>query len=420
MSDANWHTTDFVARPLSQRWTGKLQPLLAINSSRLLLAAGNVVYSYGFGRSSTHTQAPPIFSECTYTTSALHPSRDITGLATVPNEDDRTLFMGYADGSIERVELPTCKPTSSTVDAALVERYNFHEDSLIESISLSSTHMLSLSSSGLAALLPLSTTDPTPEVIDLGVRSWVGYLSARSSSFAAFGSTSKLPLSVHPITSSHLSPHPSLFLAPHTSRTDRGTAVYSIQSAPLAAPWGDSDQIVVSGWYDGVVRVHDLRSSTRTTIDPFVSAHPSAAAPPSALAPVLLVSDPWSFEPIYSVACGGGSAAHIAAGSARHSVVSFWDVRAPARGWSVHAPGNDASPVYSLVVDGARVHGANESRGFVFDFGMGACEEAYPPIVPDALPVGRRRGRAVALEDNMKRTEKGGVGVYVTKYTHYK
>lgn len=356
----------------------------------------------------------------------FHPNRDITGLATVPGEDDRTLFLGYADGSIERVELPAHKPTSSTVDAALIERHSFHADSLIESLSLSSTHMLSLSSSGLAALLPLSTADPTPEVINLGVRSWVGHLSTRSSSYAAFGSTSKLPLSIHHITSSHLSPHPSLFLAPHPSKIERATAVYSIQSAPLSAPWGDSDQIVVSGWYDGVVRVHDLRSSTRTTIDASfgsssASAHPSAPAPTSALVPVLFVSDPWSFEPIYSVACGGGSTAHIAAGSARHSVVSFWDVRAPARGWSVHAPGNDSSPVYSLLLDGARVFGANESRGFVFDFGMGACEQSYPPIIPDDLPLGRRRrGRFVAPDDSMKRTEKGGVGVYVTKYTHYK
>ncbi|KAF7796261.1 hypothetical protein EIP86_007435 [Pleurotus ostreatoroseus] len=278
--------------------------------------------------------------------------------------------------------------------------------------------MLSLSSSGLSALLPLSASDSNPELIDLGLRSWAGHLSLKSSSgYAAFGTTSRLPLSVHQITPTQFSPRPSALLAPHSGQTERSTAVYAIQSAPFAAPWGSSDQIVVSGWYDGVVRVHDLRASTRAPVDP--AAHPSA--PTSALVPVLFVSDPWSFEPIYSVACGGGSMAHIAAGSARHSVVSFWDVRAPGKGWSVHAPGNDSSPVYSLIMDGSRVFGANESRGFVFDFGMGACEQSYPPIVPDAVPPGRRRrGSAMALNDGMRRTEKGGVGVYVTKYTHSK
>ena len=97
--------------------------------------------------------------ECVYTTSVFHPSRDITGLACVPDQDDRTLLLGYADGSIERITLPACKHPASgsvTVDAHLVERHNFHGGSVVESISVSSTHMLSLSSSGVAAFLPLT------------------------------------------------------------------------------------------------------------------------------------------------------------------------------------------------------------------------------------------------------------------------
>lgn len=193
---------------------------------------------------------------------------------------------------------------------------------------------------------------------------------------------------------------------------DRPSAVYAIESAPMSSPWGASDQIVVSGWYDGMVRVHDLRSSARTT------ANPTGGAPMSALLPTLSFSDPWSYEPIYSLACGGGSTAHIAAGSARHSVVAFWDIRSPGKGWSMHAPGNDSSPVYSLVVDGPRVFGANESRGFVLDFGMGVSEQTYPPIVPDTIR--RRRGGVLGVDDGMKRIGKGGVGIYVTKYTHHK
>ena len=112
-------------------------------------------------------------------------------------------------------------------------------------------------------------------------------------------------------------------------------------------------------------------------------------------------------------------------------------------GWSVHAPGNDSSPVYSLVVDGSRVFGANESRGFVFDFGMGVKEGTYPPLpVPSSRSVGvgvmrARRGHGrgsgggflngvphghfgnLSLDPLERRDENGRPGVYVTKYGHY-
>jgi hypothetical protein len=124
-------------------------------------------------------------------------------------------------------------------------------------------------------------------------------------------------------------------------------------------------------------------------------------------APTLTFADPWSFEPIYAVACGGGGAAHIAAGSARHSVVAFWDVRAAARGWSVHAPGNDVSPVYSIILESSRLFGATQNRPFVYDFGPAVRPETYP-----SLP--RTRGA-----DGL--SYKNGwdhVGFYVTKYDH--
>ena len=95
------------------------------------------------------------------------------------------------------------------------------------------------------------------------------------------------------------------------------------------------------GWYNGVVCVHDLRSSSRITLD---DANPHN---PASLLPVLSLYDSFSFDPIYAVACGGGSTSHIEAGTARHSVIAFWDVRRPTQGWRVHAPGNDSSLVYS-------------------------------------------------------------------------
>jgi len=162
--------------------------------------------------------------------------------------------------------------------------------------------------------------------------------------------------------------------------------VYGIASAPPASPWGASDQILVSGWFDGLVRVHDMRSSH---------------------APSLTFADPWSFEPVYAVACGGGGGAHIAAGSARHSVVAFWDVRVASRGWSVHAPGNDVSPVYSIILESSRLFGATQSRPFVYDFGPAVRPETYPSLPPTQDNDGLKHKK---VWDR--------IGFYVTKYDH--
>jgi WD40 repeat protein len=416
-TDRNWAHQHFLARPLSQRWIGKLQPLLALNSSRLLLAAGNTIYSYGFASSLTPDTSPPVYLECAYTTSAFHPNRDITALATVlDNGLNRTIFVGYADGNLERITLPPCKEVAKTagnIDASLRERYNMHNGSLIEGLSTSGGHLLSLSSNGTAALLPLASGEYIPQLIDVGVRSWSCHLCTDASTpYAIFGATSLNPLSLHPIAESLIYSQASVYLASST-KSDRPTAVYAISSAPPACAWGASNQIVVSGWYDGIVRVFDLRSPTRT----------GTGSKPSLL-PSMTFCDPWSPEPIYSLSCGGGSASHITAGSARHSVLAFWDVRSPVRGWSVHAPGNDSSPVYSVIMDGARVFGATESRGFVYDFGPGVTEETYPPVSLEPSPTPRSAGRwrRTTTNDTLvaQQVKARGPGFYVTKYKHNK
>ncbi|EEB96660.1 hypothetical protein MPER_04167 [Moniliophthora perniciosa FA553] len=115
---------------------------------------------------------------------------------------------------------------------------------------------------------------------------------ASSSPFVALGTSSRSPLFVHSIHGGELSQLPTAILG--GKRNDSTTsAVYGISRAPLSAPWGSSPQIIVSGWFDGI--------------------------------PVLSLYDPLSYDPIYSVSSGGGTSSHIAAGSARHSVVSFWD-----------------------------------------------------------------------------------------------
>ncbi|KAI0070256.1 hypothetical protein K474DRAFT_1776894 [Panus rudis PR-1116 ss-1] len=419
ITDRNWQHGEFVARPLSDRWSHKLQPVLAINDSRLLLAAGNSIYSYGFIPSYDAGVAPSVRLECVYSTSnSTHPNMDITSLVCIPNDHlDRTVFVGYANGIIEHLYLPPVNQDGSNapVPVTVLESFDYYGEEVVESLSINSTHLLTVSSSGMVTYLPYASPTSSPQFVDLNTRSWSSYLSTRSSSpFVAFGTSSANPLFVHDVLPDGMSPAPSYLLAP-SNENDRPSAVYDITSAPIAAPWGGSDQIIVSGWYDGFVRVHDLRSSSRTRNDNSNAGGDSQYS----LTPTLNLADPWSFEPIYSLSVGGGSSAHIAAGSARHSVLAFWDVRSPGKGWSVHAPGNDSSPVYSVVVDGPRVFGANQSRGFVLDFGPGVLEDTYPPVTIHATPTRpNARNQRQRSEDGLRRLGKGSAGFYVTKYSH--
>ena len=291
-------------------------------------------------------------------------------------------------------------PDTLTLD----RRIHVHEGDVMEHLSCARTTLLSLSSSGLAGLWDMTHSAPSPALIDLDTKSWVCHLALSACTpYAAFGTSSNKPLAVHPIAEAALSPRPIAIL--HTQQTEAGrrlrpSAVYGITGSPDASPWGGSEQVIISGWYDSKVRVHDMRSSSRLNVS---EAAAGSGNDPAPLKPVMSFRDPWSYEPIYTVACGGGGASHIAAGSARHSVVAFWDARSPNEGWSVHAPGNDPSPVYAMALEGSRLFGATQSRPFVYDFGPGVTEDTYPPI--------NRR-------DELVKTKDGGPGFYVTKYYH--
>lgn len=399
-SDKSWASAEFIARPLSEPWAGKLHPLLSINDTRLIVAAGTSLRSYEF--KDRDVKFEDDFD--------LRGNGDITGLTSI---DDDTYLVGFANGAVERVTLSDFTRTKP-------DAYQSHTGDCIESLNYNGSNMLSLSSSG---FVTLHSAQPT--YVDLGNRSWSSHLS---SNYAAFGTSSATPLTIHSLASFSATPSAILASSPDA---DHVSAVYAITTAPPASPWGSSDQIIVSGWYDGVVRVHDLRSSSR--------------AFNQGLMPALTLSDPWSYEPIYSLSCGGGSGSHIAAGSARHSVVSFWDVRtstaptndkptnhrastsnftSPTAGWSVHAPGNDRSPVYAVKVDGSRVFGVTQSRPFVLDFGSDVTEATYPTLPAAHYHASQKQsGWATKAERNTGNglsINEDGLGYYVTKYSHHR
>lgn len=374
--------------------------------SRLIVAAGSTLYSYRFTSSSGNNDAPGIHFEASFKLTKCETGRDITGITFVPDGGaDRTLCIGFEDGALECISMPL--PSKDPQEHVVIERpsinmFRFNDRTVVESVSSDGDSVISLSARGTAALIDTSCASLTPQVIELQRRSWSGHLSMKSSTpYAAFGTSSVTPLVVHSITNYALSRAPSAILHPYAKHAteNRSSAVYGISGIPLSAPWGSSDHVLVSGWYDGLVRVHDLRSSSRLP-----GAHSSAG--PAPLLPVLSLYDTWSFEPIYAVSCGGGSSSHVAAGSARHSVVAFWDVRSPSQGWSVHAPGNDSSPVYSIHLESSRLFGATQSRPFVYDFGPGVTHDTYPRVP------------TLGGDDLKHKKRKNSVGYYVTKYYH--
>lgn len=367
LSDRSWAQFEFIARPLSAPWSTKEQPVIAVNSSRLIVAAGITIYSYCFGKS-TGGDAPPIFPEgsCSLATRRDRSSY-ITALTFIPDGGlDQTLCVGFQDGTFERIALTglSKRQAATTFRVRRTARQSLHLQQNLdscESLTYSRDYLLSLTARGRATLAGIESPSPSSSTLDLQERSWCSHLCMESPSpYAAFGTSSATPLTIHSITSDRLAPLPSAVLH-QTESANRGSAVYGICRGPPSSPWGPSPQILVSGWYNGTVSIHDLRSSSRSS----ASCAPDSPAP---LRPVLNLSNSWSIEPIYSVSCGGGSGSHVAAGSARHSLLSLWDVRSPAGGFSLHAPLNDPSPVYAVSLESSRLFGVTQSRPFVLDF----------------------------------------------------
>jgi hypothetical protein len=431
-TDSFWSRHKFMARPLRDPWAGKLQPVMAINSTRLVIGAGETLYSYSFGRDA-HIVA--FEGQVRLNNENSEHTQPFPDISAVEFTSDDVLLVGFADGSLQRMEiLPSAEGGSLHFRHSPVLEAAPHHQDFIENICHESNEQtLILSSSGLASLF--CSREHTS--VRLGRRSWTALFQSRASTpFIVFGSSStSIPLTVHPVHSG-ISTRPSvaLYATPRQLESPRymgaASAVYALCCSPPSAPWGASDQIIISGWYDGGVRVYDLRSSLRTQ---------PQNSDTTCLLPSLSFSDPWSPEPIYALSSGGGSGAHVGAGTARHSVVSFWDVRhvsdlrqGPSGGhvsqagrcfgWSVHAPMNDSSPVYSLIMESSRVWGATQGRPFVFDFGndVGAC--TYPAIeTRSALRSNGRNWRDGSVQRRVidESGRKGSeIGFYVTKYEH--
>jgi len=391
LSDIAWREEKFTARPLSSAWSPGTfrRPVLTISDSRLVVTSLTHVDSYTFHAPQIPTYSPQVRKEASLELGGGGTTADvITSIAPAHDQDGAEFYIGLASGNVARMSIDTSGSGTLHLPASIEA---IHSGDSVLALSSQKDVLLGISRNGIATVSNAGFV----ETLDLKTRAWTCHLST---DHASFGLTSKAPSIVHTIRPSGISKQPTYVLDPTSQDTHSKSAVFGVCGTPPSATWG-SDQVLVSGWYNGSVNIHDLRASIR--LRNFSS---SSSAPH--LLPVLTFVEP-SVDPIYCVATGGGSSNYIAAGLARHGMVAFWDIRGRrSTGWSVYAPGNDSSPVYSVVLESSRLFGVTQTRPFVYDFGPGVVEDTHPSFLPS-----RAEARALKKQGD-------GPGYYVTTWRH--
>ncbi|KZT57155.1 hypothetical protein CALCODRAFT_483373 [Calocera cornea HHB12733] len=356
--DRSWSSRSYVARAITESWP-RMRPVLALSPTRLAIGAGEQVMLFSVpdaasGRREQLT-AP--------TTHRIHPRdsrRDISALCFLPDgEQHRTLLVARVDGVVQRFQL---SPDERTLQPTA--RFD-HPASGVLALSVAEDTAVAAARNGVISFIPFRSPWTKPSTMTVHSKPWAVHLGPERNRLAV-GTVGLHPLNVYHVTpSGPISTHPTVL-----GGAQRASAVYDICHASEGSIWASaSSDVLISGWYDGVTRLHDLRQKGRT--------------------PCLSLHDPWDDSSVYSVAAGGGGSCHIASGSSRHGIVRLWDVRQPKAGWSAFSPGKDASPVYSIVMESSRLFGITEARAFVMDFDPHVHHTDYP-ATPIAEKVARR------------------------------
>lgn len=230
------------------------------------------------------------------------------------------------------------------------------------------------------SLHSLSSPWESPVVLPFAHKPWSVHLSP-SARWLAVGHNGTTPLSIFHLdsTGAPASSGDAQVLA----RTKRNTSVYGLASpSPSCSPL-NAEQTLLAAFYDSTTRVYDLRVPGPSSAVASAWTDSDEQRPQNE---VMRLVDPWSDDPCYSVAMGGAAGAYVAVGTARNAAVRLFDVRYASStmrqqggkgkgqvagrrgGITAFAPGRDRSPVYGLEIEGSRVWGVTDRRGFVLDF----------------------------------------------------
>ncbi|QRW06660.1 hypothetical protein RhiLY_05659 [Ceratobasidium sp. AG-Ba] len=283
------------------------------------------------------------------------------GIGALPGLGGKeALFVGCANGQVLRVQLS--RPDEA-LRATVTAHYTHPPQQGITSLATSrwknkSALAITTAQGGVVSLYNTRSPwiEPTrfcPPIQRLSgtkqPRTWCSFIST-SDTLAITGSTH---LSLHPILSSGIQP-PRPIKGPL-----KQSSCYALSRSP-----DDHPDIVLSGWHDGVVRLHDLRTERVE----------------------LSMRDPWTESGVYCVGAGG-SGVHVVAGYSKHGMLAIFDIRSPSMGYTIYAPSPSLGPprphngftqVSSLHVEASRIFGTTPHRPFVFDFGPDIARDTYP------------------------------------------
>ena len=389
---------------LSTPWSRRHRPVMALTPDRLIVSKGQNFQVYDIAHSSNDVKKRKFRTRHVVTLPGRPETAllDVTGIAVVHTRnqapDSTTLVVGRENGTLARFSIP--QTTHERHEAEITATYTMPRaarGSPIKCLTSSGSTILVLSSNGVISLLDAASPWLPSSSFSLpnGCIPWSAYVSLSSSTpFALIGASKPRPLAMHPFLQGQggLASEPIALLDDGTDEI-HSPAAYALcqpdagSAGKVPFVWGSSDQVIVSGWHDGEVRVHDLRAGD-SRIVPSSSPTPM----PSLMRPVMTLSDPESDAgAIYCIAIGGGSGSQIVAGQALHGCISVWDVRHPITnrpragvngrgsvsrkdrlglsGWSVYRRASSWSPTYDLILEGFRLWGVDQTGPFLLDFG---------------------------------------------------
>ena len=347
LKQRRWH-----ALQVGSTWPQPVIPTLLVTPTSLLLGVGGKLVVHAIeGGAVGRAREYPIAKKFSGSRA------DIIGVVEL---GDGEFGIAQFDGTLQKIGLPDAK---STAHYAHPNEANVHTLAASPNGDL----MMTTTSTGLASVFKYRSPWSSPDVFPLRRhRAWSSFITPDALLLGVTGSIDVYPyLPTGPLrTPSRVlyGPDPPSQSSPYDMITPPSPSVHH-------------PSLLLSGWYDSHLRLHDLRRR-----EP---------------GPVLEMSDPWAWadgSAMYSCAFLGEN--HVAGGGARHGTVALFDLRSTKRGWSCFSPDGRGSPVYKLVGEGGRLWGVTERRAFVLTFdGSAALSEGVVKSEARAL---RRRVKSEA------------------------
>lgn len=454
--EENFRNKRFLARQVGNTWFKPCRPSIELEPDRLLIATGPSLTIHGLSAdgihkpghgsrkgvvSIDHVPVPLVrargqnssqirqegFGRFAQRAAVASPLDDLTGVVSL---GDDNYIVSTVGGKLQRISLrATDGSNGARLQAVSTALYPHKANVPIESLTHSrhsdqaqhKQKFLTASHDGLVSLYDATSPWSVPATFNIGSRPWSSLLSLEGSQpYVAIGSSGLTPLRVYPIGEGaafdETNPHGKS--APVPTKTLLGaqvkSAVYDIASphGDMANPFSNNPtSILLSAWFDGRARIHDLRVSGTGALSSGTENEGGAGGQSR---PVMEMFDPWLQSSLYS--CTWTGPGNIAAGSSRHGMVSLFDTRMliqsrhnmPASrlprttydsnqplledprsssvdmlqwhrgGYSMYSPGRPESPVYRLHGEGGRLWGVTDRRAFVFAFDVEGDRPGLP------------------------------------------